>query len=215
MKITKYGHACVLIEDGGKRLLIDPGVFSFDDKTTPESVGAVDAIIVTHMHQDHFMPDILKAFQKLGAAPIIAGEEIKGLAAKEGLEVQVLPPGQDSSVAGFTLKPFAAPHERLPVPGPENIAYLVNGRLLHPGDSYKTEGMPTPEILALPTQSPWGTLVDTVEYATALKPKWAFPIHNSILKEQIGETFNGYIAQTLANAGIELKTLKVGESWEG
>jgi hypothetical protein len=28
MKITKYGHACLLVEEGGARFLLDPGSYS-------------------------------------------------------------------------------------------------------------------------------------------------------------------------------------------
>jgi len=54
MKITYYGHSCLLVEAGGKRLLFDPFVTG-----NPWS-GAIDVnsircdyILVTHVHGDH------------------------------------------------------------------------------------------------------------------------------------------------------------------
>lgn len=54
MKITYYGHSCLLVEAGGKRLLFDPFV------TGNPLVGAInvnsircDYILVTHVHSDH------------------------------------------------------------------------------------------------------------------------------------------------------------------
>ena len=49
MRITSLGHACLLVETGDQRILIDPGTFSpgFQDLTD------LDAIVVTHQHADH------------------------------------------------------------------------------------------------------------------------------------------------------------------
>ena len=54
MKITYYGHSCLLVEAGGKRLLFDPFV------TGNPLAGAIDVnsircdyILVTHVHGDH------------------------------------------------------------------------------------------------------------------------------------------------------------------
>ena len=51
MKLTHLGHACLLVETGRARLLIDPGTLSaFDD------VRDLDAVLVTHQHPDHVDP---------------------------------------------------------------------------------------------------------------------------------------------------------------
>ena len=52
MRITHLGHACVLVEMAGSRLLIDPGTFA-DDLT---GITDIDAIVVTHQHADHLDP---------------------------------------------------------------------------------------------------------------------------------------------------------------
>ena len=50
MEITRFGHASVLVEVAGTRVLIDPGVFSSDEAFALEGL---DAIVVTHQHPDH------------------------------------------------------------------------------------------------------------------------------------------------------------------
>jgi len=56
MKITKYEHACMVAEEAGKKLVIDPGEF------TPDFGDATDvaAVVITHVHGDHFSKEHLQ-----------------------------------------------------------------------------------------------------------------------------------------------------------
>jgi L-ascorbate metabolism protein UlaG (beta-lactamase superfamily) len=214
MKITKYNHACILIEENGKKLLFDPGVFTFSENFQSKNIGAVDAIVLTHAHQDHTAPDNLKAFLSLGPATVIGGPEIVSELTKEGVTVQTIAPGSEQEIAGFTIESFPVTHGPMPVPPAENFAYFINSRLLHPGDSFVTHGLPQPEILALPTQGPWTRLVDVVEFAKTLKPRVALAIHNAAYTPDFGQMMDGYLEQIFRGAGIEFKSLKSGESLE-
>ena len=57
MKITKFGHCCLLIEENGVRILTDPGTYS----TQQSEVKNIDFVLITHEHADHFHIDSLKA----------------------------------------------------------------------------------------------------------------------------------------------------------
>jgi L-ascorbate metabolism protein UlaG (beta-lactamase superfamily) len=55
VKITKYEHACLVVEEAGETLVIDPGVLA----KLPELTNVV-AVVVTHIHPDHLhMPNLL------------------------------------------------------------------------------------------------------------------------------------------------------------
>ena len=54
MRITKFGHACVRLEHDGTVVVLDPGMF-----TDPEAVDGADAVLITHEHPDHYLPDHL------------------------------------------------------------------------------------------------------------------------------------------------------------
>src|SRR5664280_2852218 len=49
MRITHLGHACLLVETSGQRILLDPGAFS----PGIVDVTGLDVIVVTHQHADH------------------------------------------------------------------------------------------------------------------------------------------------------------------
>ncbi len=57
MKITYLGHACILIETAGKKIIVDPFISGnplIKDEILPENIEA-DYILVTHAHQDHVL----------------------------------------------------------------------------------------------------------------------------------------------------------------
>ena len=58
MNITKYPQSCIVIENGSERLIIDPGSL-VNPKFTTESLLPVDAILITHEHQDHAAPVLI------------------------------------------------------------------------------------------------------------------------------------------------------------
>src|SRR3712207_7821848 len=56
MELTKHGHACVVLSEGERRLVIDPGAF-----TDPAALDGAGAVLVSHEHPDHFAPGVLRA----------------------------------------------------------------------------------------------------------------------------------------------------------
>src|SRR5436190_21402943 len=64
MKITRYFQSCLLVEEGGVRILIDP---SGQDSDT-EKFGKLDAVLYTHGHSDHFDTDMSRESMNSGVA---------------------------------------------------------------------------------------------------------------------------------------------------
>ena len=56
MRITKFGHACVRIENDDQVVVLDPGGF-----TEREAVDGATAVLITHEHADHLDIDHLRA----------------------------------------------------------------------------------------------------------------------------------------------------------
>lgn len=212
MTIKKYLHSCLLLEKDGKKLLIDPGTFSFiEGKLKPEDIGPVDAILITHKHQDHFDPDILKQFLDFGPTAIHTIGDIRTELDKVGISSELLTPGDRSMILGFDVQVANAPHGALPIAVPDNAAFLIDG-LLHPGDSFHPAGITSCDTLALPIAAPWATLVAAIEMVDTLKPKTVIPIHDAIIKDfMLERIYNRMLKPLLEERGIAFRPLDIGE----
>ncbi|MGB5187846.1 MAG: MBL fold metallo-hydrolase, partial [Acidimicrobiia bacterium] len=178
VKITKLVHACLLVEVGGERILIDPGVFSWEDeRLDPSMVEGVDRVLITHEHADHVSLEFLRAaLERSNDAAVETTPALQAILAEQGID----------AVTDGTPQ-FAAPHERIPIgPGPQNVGFHVAGLLSHPGDSHSfVETMP---ILAMPFSAPWGSLTNGTDRARLVRPRYVIPIHDWFLSEG-GRTF--------------------------
>jgi len=59
MKVKKFGHCCLLIEEDGVRTLTDPGGYTDLDVVVRQSRN-IDVILITHEHADHIHVPSLK-----------------------------------------------------------------------------------------------------------------------------------------------------------
>jgi L-ascorbate metabolism protein UlaG (beta-lactamase superfamily) len=174
MQLTHLGHACLLVETGGARILVDPGTMSaFDD------LRDLDAVLVTHQHPDHV--DLSRLAGLLRANP--------------GATV-VVDPDSDTALADLPAHVVARPGDRLElggtrvdvvgglhapvygnIPGCTNSAYLFDdGAFLHPGDSFFVPEHDV-DVLAVAVDGPWLKLAEAVDYVHAVSPRAAVPIH--------------------------------------
>lgn len=215
MVIKKFRHSCLLLEEKESRLLIDPGSYSFGEgKFSPEEVGPVDAILLTHKHADHYDPTIVRAFAEMQDTVIITHEEIGALLAEEGMEYERVTAGEIVEYADFSIKAFPARHGPLPIQVPHNLAYFINETVFHPGDSISFEaplGMP---VLALPVTAPWMSLVDAVEVGRKLAPKHVIPVHDAIYVEPMRKRVYEMCAPVFKKSEVDFHPLEDGDSLE-
>jgi L-ascorbate metabolism protein UlaG (beta-lactamase superfamily) len=206
MKITKYEHSCVVIEDAGKQVVIDPGAYA--DSYVPSD--KIEAVVVTHIHGDHFNIDKLLSIAKLNPNASFYGPA--QVAAEAGqVNMETAEAGQSHKTETFSLDFFGGSHELYE--GFENLGLMVNQLFFHPGDSYTAPDKPV-RILGLPAAAPWLRVPDTIEYLKRVKPEIAIPIHNAVLSN-IGESIH-YRLMSEAAASINTKwtVLRPGESLE-
>lgn len=172
MKITRYVHSCLLIEDAGLQILVDPGVYSWESGLLqPGALPKVAEVVITHEHPDHCHIPFIEALQSANPELVCRtnAEVAKGLH-QAGL-------GGISTDNSQHVQFFDAPHESMPMGQPPlNRGVHVLGRLTHPGDSFRFEA--TKDILALPITAPWGSMAQAVELALVLQPKHIIPVHD-------------------------------------
>ena len=208
MQITKYEHACLVFENQGKRVVIDPGAY-----TRPmDSLENVVAIVITHMHDDHCNEAQLdRILQSSPNAKIYGTDEVcKRLA---GYQTTAVHHGDFYTDAGFTLEFFGDLHAEIhrSIPLLQNCGVMVNDSLYYPGDSY-TKPDRAVEVLACPTSAPWLKISDVMDFVSAIKPNRCFATHNIHLSEIGHDLNNGRVKQVVEAAGGEFTFLQPGES---
>jgi L-ascorbate metabolism protein UlaG (beta-lactamase superfamily) len=210
MKITKFGHCCLLIEVDGVTILTDPGSFT----TAQDNVTGVDIVLVSHEHGDHLHIDSLKkVLANNPKAVVISNAAVAALIQVEGIACVVVDGTATNAEHGVALAAFDGKHEEIyqEIGQVQNTGYLIANRLFYPGDSFHIPGVPV-EILALPVAGPWCKLPDAIRYALAIKPKKAFPVHDAVLKNP--GMMGGIVSKVLQEDGVEYTSLSDGASTE-
>ncbi len=181
LTLTRLGHACVRLERDDARLVIDPGSYS-----APEAVDGTDAVLVTHQHADHVVPAALRRNLanrpglEVWAPTDVVGQLLEGAPELAG-RVHAVRAGDAFEAGGFTVEVFGEHHavvhpDLAPV---ANVAYLVGGAVLHPGDSFSVPPRPI-DVLLAPIGAPWLRLGEVVDYIRSVSPRVVVPIHDAL-----------------------------------
>jgi L-ascorbate metabolism protein UlaG (beta-lactamase superfamily) len=186
MKISKYIHSCLLFEHEGEKLLFDPGVFTFaEGQVQPDQFAGVATIVITHEHPDHLNLKALKEILALSHATVISNRGVAAILQPEGIAVKRHEEGT-MQAGPFTLKALACTHQPILAPTlPVHIAYLVNDRVLNPGDSFDPVllAWKGTEALILPVTAPFLTEVEALAFARRMEPKQVLPVHDGYVKD--------------------------------
>ncbi len=181
MLLTKIFHSCILIEEQGVKILIDPGTWVFLEKfAKPEDFANVDIVLVTHEHQDHYDPQALKVICKNGAR-LITNTSLAAKMKAEGLSAEILTAGKTMMVKGISIRGTRNPHGLLPIPIPECMGFVIQEKVYHPGDSLDSD-IRSIDVLLAPIIAPWMCVVHGVEFVKKLHPKIVVPIHDGFMK---------------------------------
>ena len=139
------GHASVLCVFGGKRILFDPVVLSkpygdswafFPPQVLDPSVFEVDAVVVSHIHQDHYDLEFIKALAGRAKIIVIGGRPsfLKDLADNGVQNLHVIAPEVVTEIFdGISI--FGVVHE---TNGIDSSAIVFNDRfcIYHGNDNY-------------------------------------------------------------------------------
>ena len=186
MRISKHIHSCLFIEEGGTRILVDPGIFSFiEGLVKPEQFTNLSAIFITHNHRDHADPEALKIMMEHNPSAVVYGNaDTKNLLAEKHIPVEIFEEGM-KEIDHITIEAFPATHEKIMSKAPQNTAYLFNKKFLITGDSLDPhlEVHKGVRVLAFTVAAPWANQRQLAEFGKLIAPKIAIPIHDGFLKE--------------------------------
>jgi len=183
--IRSLGHACVRLDRDDQVLVVDPGTFS-----GPDALAGATGVLVTHEHPDHVDPPRLVA--ALDASPGLEvwappGVVDQLVAADADLaRLHVVVEGDRFEAAGFPVEALGEWHAVIhpDIPRIPNLAYLVDGVVLHPGDSFTPPPPGTRvEVLCVPVSAPWLRIAEAVDYVRLVRPTLAVAIHHGILND--------------------------------
>ncbi|HEX4008480.1 MAG TPA: MBL fold metallo-hydrolase [Solirubrobacteraceae bacterium] len=202
--LTYVGHATVLVELRGTRLLTDPllgaGILHVRRQQPAPAVddlGPLDAILISHAHRDHL--DHRSLSRLAGVCPTVVPRGCASVARRAGAEPVIeLDEGERLSIGGLVVEGIHASHDgrRHPLSGPmASLGYLLDGppRIYFAGDTDLFPGMfglaGRVDVALVPIWG-WGPRLpaghmDPVRAAEAvarIKPRLAVPIHWGTLR---------------------------------
>ncbi|MCW2601551.1 MAG: beta-lactamase domain protein [Frankiales bacterium] len=206
MRITRYGHSCLLIEHDDARLLLDPGIFSQGF----EQLRGLTGVLITHQHADHLDVERLR--------PLLDANPEAQLHCDEGSVGQLadLPHAVvregDSVELGSSVQVIGSQHAVIhpDLPRIPNVGYLVGGRFFTPGDAFTVPEADV-EVLGLPTAAPWLKLTEAVGLLRDVHPRIAFPVHDAVLSPPGLALWYGQFSN-LGPAGTDFQKLAPGET---
>jgi len=242
VEVRWLSHAAFrIVSPGGKVIVIDPAMSAFattpPQYKTPEGLGKVDLLLVTHGHWDHITD--APAIARANNIPLTAPGDLNMALTTLG----VLPPaqlprankgGRFSPLPGIKIVMTHAEHSSVYVwknpasgkdethPGGEPVGFIIeleNGfRIWHMGDTGLFADMKwlaeyyKPDLVMIPIG---GTFtMDAADAAYALreliKPKYAIPMHYRTVPG--AKTPPEQLVEALGAAPVKVLNLKPGEA---
>jgi len=206
MRLTHFGHSCVLVELNGSKILFDPGNFSHGF----EGITGLDAILVTHQHPDHADPARLPELAEANPDAVLYSDP--QTAEKLGGRWTGVRPGDRFSFGDVEVTGTGGEHAIIhpDLPMIDNTAFLLGdatnpARFMHPGDSLYVPEQKV-DVLALPAAAPWLKISEAIDYLRAVAPRVAVPIHQAIIRDEAAGIFYGRYSEMAAD-GTEFRVL--------
>ncbi|HET9518321.1 MAG TPA: MBL fold metallo-hydrolase [Actinoplanes sp.] len=202
-RVTWWGHSTVWLQDSGVRLLTDP---LLTDRLAhlhrragpaPDLPGAPDAVLLSHLHADHFH---LPSLRSLPGKPLLVVPQgavsfvARSLGAAAAERCVELAPGDSTTVGAVRVRAIPAAHDGGRGPWSRQramaVGYVVEGAVStwFAGDTGLFDAMTElgPVDLALIPVGGWGPTLgatghldarDAAEALRRVRASWAVPVH--------------------------------------
>jgi L-ascorbate metabolism protein UlaG (beta-lactamase superfamily) len=195
-RLTYVGHATVVIDLDGVRLITDPVLrprvlhLRRVGSVPAAALRGLDAVLLSHAHWDHLdVPSLERVGKDM---PIVCPTGVSNLLRRKRFaHVTTLDVGEDVKIGELTVTGVHAEHEggRGPLGASGELGFVVTGsrRVYFAGDTDLFEGLAElgPIDIALVPVTGWGTKVGpghldperAAEAVRLLQPRLAIPIH--------------------------------------
>jgi L-ascorbate metabolism protein UlaG (beta-lactamase superfamily) len=236
-RITWLGHATVLLELDGVRLLTDPVlgrrvgplVRVGGEPVAVDTLGRIDSVLLSHLHADHADLGSLRRLRAPVIGPTGAGDWLRGAGIEDARE---LSPGDEVAVGSVRVIATPAMHDERRRPfgtHAQPVGFWVGG-VYFAGDTDLFEAMGqmrgSVDVALLPVWG-WGPSVGeghldpqrAARAAAMIEPRVAIPIHWGTFAlpwarggdtDRPAREFADLVAE--AAPGVEVRLLRPGES---
>ena len=237
--IGYLGHATVVVDLDGVRFVTDPVIrrrVAYLRRMVPTAATPqdVDAILLSHGHQDHLDVGSLRGFDR--TARVLVASGLGTLVSRKGFgSVEEVAAGDERQIGGVTVRATPALHEGgrpplRPRAGAVGYALLGSSRIYFAGDTDlfpELDGLiPDLDVALIPVWG-WGRRADkghldpgrAAEAVRRLRPRIAVPIHWGTYMVAGGpwrsgrepaDTFAANVASIAPD--VEVRVLEPGES---
>ena len=208
VEITKYEHACLLLNKNGTKLLIDPGEYT----NLPDALEGIGTIVITHEHGDHWsVPNLRKVLEQSPRAEIFSTEHVAATLKEERIDCQAVKGQLTTGSSGFELHFKEVDHAIIyGLPPCRNLSVGVDDFLYYPGDSFADDGR-SYQMLALPASGPWFNMAEAIDLAKSFKAASIFATHDIHASERGYGSFYSWVGRHISE-DREMIRLAVGES---
>lgn len=194
MRVTKFTHSCLRLENGDAVLVVDPGGFS--ERT---ALTGADAVLITHEHPDHLDLDALaEAFAQRPGLHVYAHADVRPKLAAFDEAVTSVAPGEEFEAAGFTVRAYGGQHALIysEIPRIANLGYLISdgdASVYTPGDSFTVPEDARVDTVFVPLNAPWMKLAEAIDFVRAVRPRRAYALHDALLNEKGAAISDGHL----------------------
>ncbi|MDR2257379.1 MAG: MBL fold metallo-hydrolase [Arthrobacter sp.] len=218
MRLIKHGHSCISVHadtaEGPRKLAVDPGTLS----DAAAALEGAHAVLITHGHADHVDDDVVLAFltghpevPAYAPADVVARWRERADGQALGERVVTVVPDEEFVAAGVPIKAVGGQHALIHplLRTIDNLGYLIDGRVYHPGDALIVPAGGEPlEVLLVPAWAPWSKTSEVVDFIAAVRARRAYGIHDAPL------TGAGHKIVEAQLAGLGGRTGTVYSPWE-
>lgn len=205
----------MLIDKNGVKVLVDPGVYSWqDEKVKNFDFSGIAAVVVTHNHPDHFNVEFANAVKLASPDAVWYGtqETVDDLK-----DIDII--GQTSS-NDQNIKFIESKHADLSPwfdKQPLHTSYVIFDEILVSGDCQTLEVSNGARILAGAINGgPWGAVVGFSKMIESMsdRPKTVVPLHDWHLNEEARGAFYAKLPEVMKKFDVSFRALQNCETIE-